>query len=224
MSKYVFVLIHFCVLLGMGTGCWFANPIACTLEAVFGVNITLNDSAGMPVPGATLTITEGDYEETLTELGLGVYAGATERAGTYSLRIEAAGFADITVDGLVVRSDVCHVIPVSREIVVAPPGTGIRGVMLAGPQCPVVGPGTGSECDDQPFMGTVIVQTEDASEEITRFTADEDGMFRVPLAAGSYHLVPLPGENGFPFADEQVVEVTEDSFTEVQIPYDTGIR
>ncbi len=102
--------------------------------------------------------------------------------------------------------------------------SGITGVMLAGPQCPVVGPGIGDECGDQPFMGTVIVQTADGVREVARFTADENGAFHVGLTPGEYLLVPLPGPGGFPFADEQTVEVVPGEFTEVDILYDTGIR
>ena len=88
----------------------------------------------------------------------------------------------------------------------------------------MVGPGIGNECDDQPFMGTVIVQTADGIREVARFTADENGAFRVGLTPGDYLLVSLPGPRGFPFADKQAVEVVPGEFTDVDILYDTGIR
>ncbi len=96
--------------------------------------------------------------------------------------------------------------------------------MLSGPTCPVVGPDTGVECDDQPYAGTVIVRTEDGSREVARFSADESGVFEITINPGAYLLVPQPGENGFPFAGEQVVQVQPDAFTNVTILYDTGIR
>ncbi len=96
--------------------------------------------------------------------------------------------------------------------------------MLSGPTCPVVGPDSGDECDDQPYVGTVIVRTEDGSREVARFTADESGVFEITLNPGAYLLVPQPGENGFPFAEDQVVQVSPDAFTGVMILYDTGIR
>ena len=102
--------------------------------------------------------------------------------------------------------------------------SGITGVILVGPQCPVVGPGIGDECDAQPFMGTVIVQSADGIRGVARFTGDENGAFRVGLMPGQYLLVPLPGPGGFPFANEQAVEVVPGEFTEVDILYDTGIR
>jgi hypothetical protein len=206
------------------TGCSFFGTCACTLEAVFGVNITLEDEAGTPVTGATLTLTDGDHQETMTEVSAGNYAGALERAGTYALTIEAEGFSTFRLGELVVTADVCHVVPLTRTVVLPSDHAGLTGVMLAGPQCPVVGPGMGDECDDRPYMGTVIIKTPDGTAEITRFTADEDGTFQVPLLPGSYLLSPLPGPNGFPFAGEQTIEITDGTFTDVTILFDTGIR
>ncbi len=194
------------------------------MTAVFGVNISITTELGEPISGATLTLRDGDYEETMTEPSPGIYAGAVERGGTYDLTIEADGFGTVTLQGLSVLTGECHVTPVARDVVLPPPGTGIAGVMLAGPQCPVTGPDTGSECDDQPYSGTVVVQTEDGTAEVTRFTAEDDGTFQLALAAGTYRLVPLPGPNGFPIADEQTVDVSTGEFTQIQILFDTGIR
>ena len=101
--------------------------------------------------------------------------------------------------------------------------SGIEGTMLVGPQCPVVGPGT-TGCEDKPYQGTVIVKTADGLLEVTRFTADAEGHFRVPLYPGTYLLQPVPGTNGFPHAAEQTVEVDEGGFAQVTISFDTGIR
>jgi len=102
-------------------------------------------------------------------------------------------------------------------------GSGIEGTMLAGPQCPVVGPGIVG-CEDKPYQGTVIVKAANSLLGVTRFTADAAGYFRVPLYPGTYLLEPVPGANGFPHAAEQTVEVKEGAFTQVAISFDTGIR
>ena len=101
--------------------------------------------------------------------------------------------------------------------------SGIEGTMLIGPQCPVVGPGT-TGCEDKPYQGTVSVKTANGLVEVTQFTADTEGHFRVPLYPGTYLLVPISGTNGFPHAAEQTVEVNQGAFTEVAISFDTGIR
>ncbi len=109
-------------------------------------------------------------------------------------------------------------------LVASQPTGGIRGTMLSGPTCPVVGPDTGDECDDQPFAGTVVVRTEDGSREVARVTADESGVFEIALNPGTYLLVPQPGETGFPIAEQQTIQVRPDAFTDVTILFDTGIR
>ncbi|MHC4797273.1 MAG: hypothetical protein ACYTF1_11580 [Planctomycetota bacterium] len=101
--------------------------------------------------------------------------------------------------------------------------SGIEGTMMAGPQCPVVGPGTVG-CEDKPYQGTVIVKTANGLLEVTRFMADAAGNFSVPLYPGTYLLQPLPVLNGFPHASEQTVEVQEGAFTQVDLLFDTGIR
>ena len=104
------------------------------------------------------------------------------------------------------------------------PKTGIEGSVTVGPQCPVIGPDTGVECDDRPYQGTVVVRNQDGASEVTRFTAQGDGTFQVTLAPGTYRLVPLPGPNGLPIADQQTIEVVSGELSQVQILFDTGIR
>ncbi len=89
---------------------------ACTQVFVYGVNLTVQDGAGDPVTGATVTLTSGQFSETMMERSPGEYVGAGERAGTYSVRIEADGFASETLTDIVVDEDECHVIPVAREV------------------------------------------------------------------------------------------------------------
>ena len=50
------------------------------------------------------------------EVQPGVYVGAGERAGTYTLTVEAEGFEPVTIEDIVVEADECHVIGVSREV------------------------------------------------------------------------------------------------------------
>jgi hypothetical protein len=101
--------------------------------------------------------------------------------------------------------------------------SGITGTITRGPICPVQGPGTGSQCNDQPYAVTVIVSFPDGLV-VTQFTAADDGTFRVPLEPGTYTLTPVSGPNGFPHAPPQDVTVPPDTFVGVQIQYDTGIR
>lgn len=102
--------------------------------------------------------------------------------------------------------------------------SGIFGQVVIGPQCPVVAEGMEEECADKPYQATILVKTEDGSREVTRFTSDANGQFRVALPPGTYLLEPIPGGSPFPFGKPQLVEVREGQYTEVTILYDTGIR
>ena len=96
------------------------DPVVCTEIFVLGLNVTITDGHGDPVAGATLTLVEGDCTETMIEIDAmgqtGVYVGAGERAGTYSLTIEAEGFDTITLDDIAIDADECHVIPVGLTL------------------------------------------------------------------------------------------------------------
>jgi hypothetical protein len=103
--------------------------------------------------------------------------------------------------------------------------SGITGTVLAGPQCPVIGPNSRPECNDKPLVATIIVRTADLGLEVTRFTSDANGQFRVPLYPGTYELDPQPvSSTGFPIGHPQTVQVVAGQFTDVTIDYDTGIR
>lgn len=101
--------------------------------------------------------------------------------------------------------------------------SGISGVVLAGPTCPVQTPNNHA-CDDQPYAATVVVETADGRFTVTRFTAGSDGRFRVPLFPGTYLLDPLSGASGLPVSSPRTVVVQPGAFTDLMISYDTGIR
>ena len=97
------------------------GDVVCTEIFVSGVNATVtNADTGGVIEGVTLTLTEGDYTETMMELSPGNYAGAGERAGTYTLTVEAEGFETQTIEDIVVDADECHVIPVSETVGLTP--------------------------------------------------------------------------------------------------------
>jgi len=100
------------------SGCPFLGTggVICTDIFVFGLTVNVSNENGNPISGAALTLTEGNLSETMQETFPGQYAGAGERAGTYTLTVEAAGFTPLTLDNITVDADICHVIPVARDI------------------------------------------------------------------------------------------------------------
>ena len=98
--------------------------------------------------------------------------------------------------------------------------SGVRGVVLAGPQCPVVE--QGSPCPDRPWAGIVRVTTLDGAQ-VAETETDEHGGFAIDLDPGSY--VVVAGTGGRPQAGSSKRITVEDGIvTEVRLVVDTGIR
>lgn len=105
------------------TGCSLNLPgdgIICTEVFIFGITVFVTDENGTPISDATVIITEGQFNETLTEVQDGFYPGAEERQGTYTLTIQATGFEPVIIENIVVTGDECHVTPVGRDITLQP--------------------------------------------------------------------------------------------------------
>ena len=102
--------------------------------------------------------------------------------------------------------------------------TGIRGVALAGPVCPVERVPPDPDCAARPVPGAVIVVRDGSGSEVARVTTGMDGGFLAPLPAGPYVLEPQPVEGFMGTAAPLDVSVQEGIASEVLLDYDTGIR
>ncbi|SRR6266508_914454 len=104
------------------------------------------------------------------------------------------------------------------------PNSGIRGLVLLGPQCPVFR--ENSPCPDEPLQATIDVYTADRSRKVASVTSADDGRFSLALAPGDYYLDPLPPDPGsvLPVGSPATATVTSGNWTEITISYDTGIR
>ena len=83
----------------------------CTTEADAGIVVRLTDQAtGAIITGADVEAVDGSYLERLMDVGgNGQYAGAYERAGTYTVTISASGYTPMTLEPVVVSAGDCHV-------------------------------------------------------------------------------------------------------------------
>lgn len=82
----------------------------CTMEARSALAVTVVDAlTNARVTGATVRATDGTHSENLTGFE-GVYSGAHERAGTYTIVISHPAYQQWQRAGVVVREDECHVI------------------------------------------------------------------------------------------------------------------
>ncbi len=100
--------------------------------------------------------------------------------------------------------------------------SGVVGTIRMGPMCPVIQEGIA--CPDQPLQAHLVVQSASGKEK-AEGTSDAQGRFRIPLKAGEYVLVPEAGSAaGLPSAAPQPFQVNAESWTTVDIFYDTGLR
>lgn len=100
------------------------------------------------------------------------------------------------------------------------PDSGIRGRVLLGPTCPVQR--IGQTCV-RPYQATITIRNEAPGKLVARARSSTNGRFRLPLAPGTYLLVP---QTGRPYArsSPQTVAVHSHRYTSVVISYDSGIR
>lgn len=99
------------------------------------------------------------------------------------------------------------------------PGSGIRGRVLAGPQCPVET--EASPCPDVPWVGRVRATGEVGVFEVR---TDAEGAFVLAVPPGTYLVHAVVPGGGPPTAVPETVRVRPGSFVEVTLEVDTGIR
>ena len=100
------------------------------------------------------------------------------------------------------------------------PRSGVRGSVMTGPTCPVEV--AGSPCSDRPWQGPVLAFNL-VGELIRETTTDENGAFALPLEPGTYDLVAAR-PNGLRNAERKRITVRGDSYHQVTVQVDTGIR
>lgn len=103
-----------------------------------------------------------------------------------------------------------------------PEGQGIRGIVLLGPNCPVVQ--ADEPCPDTPYQTELVATTADGTNVVKRFSSNASGEFEVNLAVGSY-AIRSPNPGGLPYCStNEPFTVTAEARTEIQVFCDTGIR
>lgn len=99
--------------------------------------------------------------------------------------------------------------------------SGVRGIVLAGPQCPVES--ATSPCPDEPLAGVEVDVLVD-NEVVAKAETDADGRFEIELEPGEYVIEALVQDSGPMFGRPISVTVPEERFVEITVPVDTGIR
>ncbi len=102
--------------------------------------------------------------------------------------------------------------------------TGIAGVAVAGPVCPVETVPPDPACAPRPVPDAVVVIRDGGGSEVARVVTAADGSFFVELPAGDYFVEPQAVDGLLGTAGSQNVTVVDRSAAAIQLDYDTGIR
>ena len=113
---------------------------------------------------------------------------------------------------LVVRS--------GSSALIVPSGTGVYGLVTAGPTCPVEQ--VGNPCPPRPVSAEVDVQDVDGHTSASTFT-DSAGHYSLSVKPGSYTLVVVTG-NSFPRCPREPALITSGAPLRADVSCDTGIR
>lgn len=106
---------------------------------------------------------------------------------------------------------------------ILPYKSGIKGIIMLGPTCPVQRIPPDPKCADKPYQTLVTVfRSSDPAHAIAFTNSDANGMFSLSLPPGDYILGA--GESNLPRCDHPQVTVSPDSYTTANISCDTGIR
>jgi len=99
--------------------------------------------------------------------------------------------------------------------------SGIRGVLLLSPSCPV--DRTDLPCPPSAGAGIMLSVFDEAGREVARTRTDSDGKFFLLLSPGMYTL-ENGGKTPFPSFSPISVKISEGEFTDIAITADSGIR
>lgn len=103
--------------------------------------------------------------------------------------------------------------------------SGIKGLILLGPTCPVERIPPDPKCADKPYKTNLITTSIDGTQTSKQFSSDTNGNFSVDLLPGEYSISSLNTVNIYPRCSSQEnVKVEKEQYTTITLHCDTGIR
>lgn len=100
-------------------------------------------------------------------------------------------------------------------------GSGVRGVVMYGPTCPVAI--AGSPCPDRLWSG--VVRAVDLNGDAVGETTTRDrGTFQLELPEGTYDVLAVVEGGGPPTGEPARVTVAGEGYARVTLQVDSGIR
>ncbi|HTM68476.1 MAG TPA: hypothetical protein VL426_04195 [Candidatus Binatia bacterium] len=101
--------------------------------------------------------------------------------------------------------------------------SGVRGVVLIGPNCAAKKAPDDGSCADKPYAADLRIATKNGTP-VKKFSSGADGRFAVGLIPGTYVIGQPPTAPSMPSAQDQTFTVAEGAWTDVTLHFDTGIR
>jgi len=106
-----------------------------------------------------------------------------------------------------------------------PEASGIKGIVLLGPICPVIKNPPEPQCNDKPYQTKLAITNPNGAQVIKEFTSDENGKFSIGLTAGEYAIRTAAAANILPYCSSNgTIKVNANTYTEIIVNCDTGIR
>lgn len=106
---------------------------------------------------------------------------------------------------------------------IAPHNSGISGTLTLGPTCPVERDPPDPNCADKPFQTLVaIYRASDLVHAVVITKSNAEGKFSASLPPGDYTVGA--GESNLPRCNITPVSVKPNSYSDITISCDTGIR
>jgi hypothetical protein len=105
------------------------------------------------------------------------------------------------------------------------PDSGIRGLVVIGPTCPVERYPPDPACGPRPYVATIAVRGAVSHRLLRSVRSSSTGRFTVRLLPGTYVLEPSPGPGiARPVPSGRAIRVVAHRFAFARIEYDSGIR
>jgi hypothetical protein len=108
----------------------------------------------------------------------------------------------------------------TQESTTTPGQSGVRGVVVLGPTCPLEG--IGQDCGTRSSEATVLVRGRSSGAITATVHAGQDGRFNVALRPGQY--VVTAETPKAEYCDRLDVTVVRDQYANIAVRCDTGIR
>ncbi len=98
--------------------------------------------------------------------------------------------------------------------------SGIRGTVTLGPTSPVQQQG---ESSTKPYSADLVIKPQGGRSSVARVKSDSEGRFSAVLEPGTY-VIRAASAQSPPSLKPVTVTVQAHQFTEVAVPFDSGIR